>query len=151
MLYNCEAAANRSQEGRRVRSSFDPFPIFHLTNPSVLQRVAGKNGSKQFWKYHNEGILKKYKGRLQVGSLAGKQAEAPPTPPATPPAPTEEDEKVVEPERVVELKPEPGTVSAVPGPEASASVDPSDTFGRIIPYSDPSWYQSVCSEPWNLH
>jgi len=27
------------------------------------------DASKQFWKYHNEGVLKKYQGKLKVGEL----------------------------------------------------------------------------------
>lgn len=35
----------------------------------ILKRVAGKDASKQFWKYHNEGILKKYQPKLQIGEV----------------------------------------------------------------------------------
>jgi hypothetical protein len=31
--------------------------------------VAGKDASKQFWKYHNEGVLKKYEPKLRIGSV----------------------------------------------------------------------------------
>ena len=41
----------------------------HPGGAKILQRVGGKDASKQFWKYHNEGILKKYEERLRVGSL----------------------------------------------------------------------------------
>jgi hypothetical protein len=27
------------------------------------------DASKQFWKYHNEGVLKKYQGKLKVGEV----------------------------------------------------------------------------------
>jgi hypothetical protein len=27
------------------------------------------DASKQFWKYHNEGVLKKYQPRLKIGEL----------------------------------------------------------------------------------
>ncbi|KAG9587311.1 hypothetical protein KCU77_g7012, partial [Aureobasidium melanogenum] len=30
---------------------------------------AGTDASKQFWKYHNEGVLKKYQPRLKIGEL----------------------------------------------------------------------------------
>ena len=36
----------------------------------VLQRVAGKDASKQFWKYHGDGVLKKYGPKLKIGDLA---------------------------------------------------------------------------------
>ncbi|PTB61897.1 cytochrome b5, partial [Trichoderma citrinoviride] len=48
------------------------FQDDHPGGKKILQRVAGKDASKQFWKYHNEGILKKYKAKLQVGSLDTK-------------------------------------------------------------------------------
>jgi len=41
----------------------------HPGGAKILKRVVGKDASKQFWKYHNEGILKKYEGRLKVGSV----------------------------------------------------------------------------------
>lgn len=114
---------------RRVRHATAqfPFPSSQLTLHPVLQRVAGKDASKQFWKYHNEGILKKYQKQLQVGSLDSKPkpaAAAPPTPPKTPPA---------------KPKAEPGTVSAVPQEDFEAL----DQFGDLIPFADPSWYQTV--------
>ena len=105
----------------------------------VLQRVAGKDASKQFWKYHNDSILKKYKTQLQVGSLDSKNAAAaaaaPPTPPATPP-PAEKKEKVVP-------SAEPGVVAPTPGPAASEEAEALDPYGALIPYADPSWYHSV--------
>jgi len=95
-----------------------------LTCSAVLQRVAGKDASKQFWKYHNEGILKKYKSQLQIGSLDTKKAAAP--------------------------APAPGPKKAAPKPAASSSdvtppatAAPQDPFGELIPFSDPSWYQGV--------
>ena len=105
--------------------------------------MAGKDASKQFWKYHNEGILKKYKGKLQIGSLdSKKQAEAPPTPPATPP-PAGKQEELVEP------KSESGTGSVAPTEQAATMLkEPSETlepFGDLIPFGDPSWYQGVRS------
>jgi hypothetical protein len=112
-----------------------------LTRPIVLQRVGGKDASKQFWKYHNEGILKKYKSQLLVGSLDSKQhAAAPPTPPATPPPAEPAKEKVA-------VEPEPGTVAPMPGKHARKEVEALDSFGPLIPYADPSWYQSVCQQP----
>jgi len=105
----------------------------------VLTRVAGKDASKQFWKYHNEGILKKYKGQLQVGSLDSKTGPAaPPTPPATPsPAEIETKTETVKPQA------ESGTVAPVPGKDAEEAKESMDPFGAMIPYADPSWYQSV--------
>ncbi|KAK8195866.1 hypothetical protein M8818_007017 [Zalaria obscura] len=116
------------------------FQDEHPGGKKILQRVAGKDASKQFWKYHNEGILKKYQKQLQVGSLDSKPkaAATPPTPPATPPPQAAKNEDKVVP------KAEPGTVSATPGP-ALSEAEPLDMFGDLIPGGDPNWYQSYHS------
>lgn len=113
-----------------------------LTHCPVLQRVGGKDASKQFWKYHNEGILKKYKGQLWIGLLdSKKQAAAPPTPPESPtPAPQTKEKEIVRPSA------ESGTVAPMPGKDADEHAEALDAYGDIIPYADPSWYQSV-SQP----
>jgi len=41
----------------------------HPGGAKILKRVAGKDASKQFWKYHNEGVLKKFTPRLQIGTI----------------------------------------------------------------------------------
>ena len=86
-----------------------------------------------FWKYHNEGVLKKYKPKLQVGSLDSKPKPAEPAPaPAAPkPAPKPEPKKA-----------EPAKAAAsAPAPEAL------DPYGALIPFADPSWYQGVSCKP----
>lgn len=113
----------------------------------VLQRVAGKDASKQFWKYHNDSILKKYQKQLQVGSLDSKKAAAagPPTPPATPPPPPAEKKEKVVPSA------EPGAVAPAPGPGANEEAEALDPYGALIPFADPSWYQSVGLEATIYH
>lgn len=108
-----------------------------MTLLPVLQRVGGKDASKQFWKYHNEGILKKYKGQLQIGSLDSKKQAAPPTPPATPPSAPKQEKEIVKPQA------ESGTVVPMPGKGAHEAAESMDPFGDMIPYADPTWYQSV--------
>lgn len=109
------------------------FQDEHPGGKKILQRVAGKDASKQFWKYHNESILKKYQKSLLVGSLDTKAA--PPTPPPTPP--------------------KAAPVKAAPAPAAPTSshddedAEPFDTFGDLVPYADPSWYQSYHSPYFN--
>ncbi|MCJ1434816.1 hypothetical protein MMC27_004186 [Xylographa pallens] len=44
----------------------------HPGGAKILKRVGGKDASKQFWKYHNEGVLKKYQERLRIGNLEEK-------------------------------------------------------------------------------
>ena len=89
--------------------------------------------------------MKKYKGQLQVGSLDSKKQAAPPTPPATPPpAEKKEEEEKKKKTEVVQPQAESGAVAPVPGPganqEESVALDP---FGDLVPFADPSWYQSV--------
>jgi hypothetical protein len=91
--------------------------------------VAGKDASKQFWKYHNETILKKFKPKLQVGSLDTKKQAAPPTPPPSP-SPAKEP-----------VKPAAASGAVVPEEE---EVEAQDPFGDLVPFADPSWYQGVC-------
>lgn len=98
--------------------------------------MAGKDASKQFWKYHNDSILKKYQKQLQVGSLDSKAA--PPAAPATAAKEIKKETKDV-------VKPEANSGVVAPQPTAAAAdeSEPFDSFGDIIPYADPSWYQTV--------
>lgn len=98
--------------------------------------MAGKDASKQFWKYHNDSILKKYQ-KLQVGSLDTKAAA-----PAPPAAPAKEDKKPTK--DVVKPEANSGVVAPQPTSAAAEESEPFDSFGDIIPYADPSWYQTVC-------
>ncbi|PSN64655.1 cytochrome b5 [Corynespora cassiicola Philippines] len=47
----------------------DSFVDEHPGGAKILKRVGGKDASKQFWKYHNEGVLKKYAPKLKIGSV----------------------------------------------------------------------------------
>lgn len=95
--------------------------------------MAGKDASKQFWKYHNEGILKKFKSKLQVGSLDSK--------PKPEPKPEPKAEKKITAAPVAESGT--GSVAPVEAQEEDEAV-PLDMFGDLIPFADPNWYQSVC-------
>ncbi|KAI9856090.1 MAG: hypothetical protein M1824_005685 [Vezdaea acicularis] len=112
------------------------FQEEHPGGKKILQRVGGKDASKQFWKYHNEAILKKYKSQLQIGSLDTKPKEtAPPTPPPSPKEP-------VKPSRS-------GPAAPTPGPGVQEELEPLDPYGDLVPYADPSWYQSYHSPYFN--
>jgi len=112
------------------------FQDEHPGGKKILTRVAGKDASKQFWKYHNDGILKKYKSELQVGSLDTKAAE---------PGPVPEPKKAV----VKPVKPK-AESGAVPVPAEDAEVaEPLDPFGDLIPFGDPTWYQGYHSPYFN--
>ncbi|KAH6668143.1 acyl-CoA dehydrogenase [Plectosphaerella plurivora] len=108
------------------------FQDDHPGGKKILTRVGGKDASKQFWKYHNEGILKKYKPKLLVGSLDTK----PKAEPAPAPAPAKEAPKKAAP-------------AASSTPATTEESEPFDTFGTLIPYADPSWYQSYHSPYFN--
>ncbi|CAK7270016.1 hypothetical protein SEPCBS119000_003868 [Sporothrix epigloea] len=117
------------------------FQDDHPGGKKILARVAGKDASKQFWKYHNESILKKYQPQLLVGSLDTK-----PKPKAAP-APT--------PASASAAKPKPAAAAAKKAPSDSSetaekhNVEPLEPFGGIIPYADPAWYQSYRSPYFN--
>lgn len=126
-----EVASHNKSEGLWIIIDEDVYDVTkfqedHPGGKKILQRVAGKDASKQFWKYHNEGILKKYKGKLQIGSLDTKKAAAPPPPPAPAPAPA----------------------PAPSGPLAKPS-GPLEPFGDLVPFGDPSWYQGYSSPYYN--
>ncbi|KAH8700176.1 putative acyl-CoA dehydrogenase [Talaromyces proteolyticus] len=105
------------------------FQDEHPGGKKILQRVAGKDASKQFWKYHNEGILKKYKGQLQIGSLDSKKAAAPAAPAPAAPAPAK-----------------PQVSSDVKPAKSDGTLEP---YGDLIPFADPSWYQGYHSPYYN--
>ncbi|KAL1976706.1 hypothetical protein VTN31DRAFT_2988 [Thermomyces dupontii] len=107
------------------------FQDDHPGGKKILQRVAGKDASKQFWKYHNEGILKKYKAQLQIGSLDSKKKEAAAAPATSSSAPTTQDAEAYK--------------NAKPA-KAEVVLDP---YGELIPFGDPSWYQGYHSPYYN--
>ncbi|KAF1945758.1 cytochrome b5 [Clathrospora elynae] len=47
----------------------DTFVEEHPGGSKILKRVGGKDASKQFWKYHNESVLKKYAPKLKIGTV----------------------------------------------------------------------------------
>ncbi|KAI1130613.1 acyl-CoA dehydrogenase/oxidase [Nemania abortiva] len=113
------------------------FQDDHPGGKKILTRVAGKDASKQFWKYHNEGILKKYKPSLQIGSLDSKPKPEPK------PEPTHEAKPSVTLAAPVPAKAAP--VQSAPQEEAEAL----EQYGSQIPFADPSWYQNYHSAYYN--
>ncbi|KAF1820651.1 cytochrome b5 [Dissoconium aciculare CBS 342.82] len=49
--------------------SMSSFVDEHPGGAKILKRVGGKDASKQFWKYHNEHVLKKYQPKLRIGDV----------------------------------------------------------------------------------
>ncbi|KAI1464917.1 acyl-CoA dehydrogenase NM domain-like protein [Daldinia caldariorum] len=109
------------------------FQNEHPGGKKILQRVAGKDASSEFWKYHNEGILKKYKPALQIGSLDTKPK----------PEPKPEQSKTNAPKPT--KKPKKAT-TPTPAQEDTEALEP---FGSLIPFADPSWYQGFHSPYFN--
>ncbi|PNY24870.1 Acyl-CoA dehydrogenase [Tolypocladium capitatum] len=109
------------------------FQDDHPGGKKILQRVAGKDASKQFWKYHNEAILKRYQSRLQVGSLDTKPKPKPEPKPKAEPAPSAP------------------AVSAAEKESANHNGNdaPLEPFGHQIPFADPAWYQGFHSPYFN--
>ncbi|KAG9251151.1 acyl-CoA dehydrogenase/oxidase [Emericellopsis atlantica] len=113
------------------------FQDDHPGGKKILQRVAGKDASKQFWKYHNEGILKKYKAKLQVGSL---------------------DTKPKQEEKAVKAEPAPRTVQVRPAADKAVrqvaakteeQSEPLEQIGLQIPFADPNSVQGYHSPYYN--
>ncbi|KAJ5946780.1 hypothetical protein N7454_003619 [Penicillium verhagenii] len=68
------AAHNNADKGLYIivdNSVYDvtKFVDEHPGGAKILKRVAGKDASKQFWKYHNESVLKKYSPKLKIGEV----------------------------------------------------------------------------------
>lgn len=106
------------------------FQTEHPGGQKILQRVGGKDATQQFWKYHNQGILNKYKSKLMIGSVEGKAPEKAPEPP-----------KAVAPVAAGPAAPVPAKKEAVEKVQSEAL----EPFGEMIPYGDPAWYQGVSS------
>lgn len=102
------------------------FKNEHPGGKKILERVAGKDATVQFDKYHKLSVLEKYKGKLQVGSLEGK---APAAPKAEPPKPA----------------PKAAPVAKSSASLSEEAVTVQETYGDLIPYGDPGWYQSYHS------
>ncbi|KAK2761360.1 hypothetical protein FQN54_001882 [Arachnomyces sp. PD_36] len=98
------------------------FQDEHPGGKKILQRVGGKDASKMFWKYHSPAVLKRYKGKLQVGSLDTKKAAEP--------APAKQQ-----------------AVTPSSGPLAKKA--PLDVYGDLVPFADPAWYQGYRSPYFN--
>ncbi|CAK7235858.1 hypothetical protein SBRCBS47491_009438 [Sporothrix bragantina] len=45
------------------------FADEHPGGAKILKRMAGRDASKQFWKYHSQKVLDKYTERLKVGTV----------------------------------------------------------------------------------
>ncbi|KAI0196443.1 acyl-CoA dehydrogenase/oxidase [Astrocystis sublimbata] len=111
------------------------FQDEHPGGKKILTKVAGKDASKQFWKYHSEGVLKKYKPSLQIGSLDSKPKAEP------------------KPEPKADAKPSATYAAPVPSkatvPSSHQESEALEQFGAQIPFADPSWYQNYHSAYFN--
>ncbi|KAJ5898580.1 cytochrome b5-like heme binding domain-containing protein [Penicillium tannophilum] len=68
------AAYNNADKGLYIIVDSNVYDVTkfvdeHPGGAKILKRVAGKDASKQFWKYHNESVLKKYSPKLKIGEV----------------------------------------------------------------------------------
>jgi hypothetical protein len=75
-----------------------------------------------------------------VGSLDSKVAA-----PAAPATTAKEDKK--ETKDLVKPEANSGVIAPQPTEAAAEEAEPFDSFGDIIPYADPSWYQTASLHP----
>lgn len=61
--------ALKDRKANQIFLSLD-FVDEHPGGARVIQRFAGKNASKAFWKYHGESVLKKYGDKFKIGTVA---------------------------------------------------------------------------------
>ncbi|KAI6250718.1 Acyl-CoA dehydrogenase AFT10-1 [Erysiphe necator] len=107
------------------------FQDDHPGGKKILSRVAGKDASKQFWKYHNKSILSKYKEQLLVGVLDSKEMNES--------RPSTEDHDIA-------TIPQENTLIQATNEDTAENLEP---FGNMIPFADPSWYQGFYSPYYN--
>ncbi|ODV91331.1 hypothetical protein CANCADRAFT_122631 [Tortispora caseinolytica NRRL Y-17796] len=103
------------------------FQDIHPGGKRILKRVAGKDATKFFWKYHNDKILKKYKPKLQIGSL----------------------DKTAVASKLSAEEPTETALSANPTSGGYKLVKPLPPFGEQVPYGDPFWYTGARSPYYN--
>jgi len=53
-----------------IVSPFADFIDEHPGGAKILKRMAGKDSTKQFWKYHSQGVMDKYGAKLKIGEVA---------------------------------------------------------------------------------
>ena len=41
----------------------------HPGGSKILKRMAGKDSTKQFWKYHGKNVMEKYGPRFKIGTV----------------------------------------------------------------------------------
>ncbi|RKF71546.1 Acyl-CoA dehydrogenase apdG [Golovinomyces cichoracearum] len=112
------------------------FQDDHPGGKKILSRVAGKDASSQFWKYHNEGVLKKYKNKLLVGVLDTKDDGN-----------NEAFKEIPEPDSESNAA---ALIQSKAETETTETDEMLEPFGDMIPFADPSWYQGFYSPYYNV-
>jgi len=72
-----EVAGHTTDDSLYIIVEKDVYDVTNFINEhpggaKILKRVAGKDATKQFWKYHNEAVLKKYGDKLKIGQVGEK-------------------------------------------------------------------------------
>ncbi|KAI1001215.1 Acyl-CoA dehydrogenase [Podosphaera aphanis] len=108
------------------------FQNNHPGGKKILTRVAGQDATKQFWKYHNAGILRKFKEKLFIGTLNTKK-------------PTD----LLVPKKDAVVAPAPQEKKTETHADLLEEEEEPEPFGDMIPFADPMWYQGFYSPHYN--
>lgn len=103
--------------------------------------MAGKDATQQFWKYHNESILDKYKTKLLVGVLKTKEGTGLEI--VNNKHNHEQNSVAVQRSDVLISQ----QSSIIPDEVSQSNIDIFEPFGDLVPHADPYWYYGVRCNP----
>ena len=69
-MYSIQNAIHRIRATRSYSQWPTGFIDEHPGGPKILKRMAGKDSTKQFWKYHSQKVMDKYGEKLKIGTVA---------------------------------------------------------------------------------